>query len=182
MKKIFSLIFLWFFLVWCFSNTDSDGLVFYNDNENFSLKIPENWEVIENTTWVLPKPRSWEIEFAVKSKIEKEGFLNNLVVLSENLKSEISASSFVKSTTINSENDYFEYEKIEDKNFVFENGDSTNIVIFNARYDEKTPKLKFIQTANICKNRAFLITLAISSSVEDTSRYEKMLSSFSCKE
>lgn len=181
MKKIFTIIFLVFFLNSCFWNSGNDWLINHSE-ENFSIKIPNNWEIITEKEKVLPKPKSWEIEFAIKSKNEKDWFFNNLTILSEKQKSEVSASDYIDVNIKNPENNYFEYEEIEAKKFKFENGDSSKIVIFDARYNDKTPKLKFLQTANFCKDeKMYFLTLAISKDIKDTSRYENILSSFSCK-
>jgi hypothetical protein len=54
---------------------------------------------------------------------------------------------------------------------------------FEAKYSTKTPRLKFLQTAYVCQpKKAFFFTIAIPTSIKDTSKYEKLIASFSCKD
>lgn len=180
MKKIFISIFLSLFLVSCFSSEKQDWLIAYS-SENFSLRIPDNWEIIDNKDKSLPTPRSWNIEFVIRSKNEKNWFSNNMIILSEDKKFETTASEYINSSSISYEKDYFEYEKIDEKNINFINWNSSKILVFEARYNDHTPKIKFLQTADICNNKIFYITLAIENNISDVSRYEYMLSNFNCK-
>ena len=108
--------------------------------------------------------------------------INNLLVLSEKLLIDSSASEYITSANLNSENEYFEYKKIEEKDLTFTDSSKSKIFIFEARYNNSTKKLKFLQTANICKDRkAFFITLAIPSTITDYKKYEYILSTFNCK-
>lgn len=181
MKKIFIIFFSLLALSSCFFNSNKDWLTSY-DSDKFSMRIPNNWEIIQNKDRILPKPRSGSIELAVTAKEEKNGFSNNLLVLSEDLKVEISPWEYVDSTSINSEKNYFEYSKIENKDITFADWQKSKVNIFEARYNNQTPKLKFLQTADICeKNKAYYLTLAIPKNITDTTKYEYMLSTFSCK-
>lgn len=183
MKKILVII-LWSFLItWCFWATKDDWLIDYDKSQYFSMRIPNNWEIIENKDWILPKPRSWNIELAVSAKDDNKWFfLNNLLILSEDLKTEISASDYIESATLKNDENYFEFKKISEKEINFSDWNKSSISIFEARYNDRTPKIKFLQTANICKNNKwFFLTIAIPTSVENTSKYEYMLSTFWCK-
>ena len=112
MKKIFfTFLFLIFTLSSCFWG-EWDWLNLYDKAKDFSIRVPKDWEIIQNKDWILPKPRSWDIELAVSSKTEKDNFFNNLLVLSEKLLIDSSASEYITSANLNSENEYFEKKKI----------------------------------------------------------------------
>jgi hypothetical protein len=65
---------------------------------------------------------------------------------------------------------------------LFTDDEASVLYIFEAKYNQDTPSLKFLQTAYVCgQNKAFLLTIAVSKSVRDLSRYEQLLSSFNCK-
>ncbi len=81
------------------------------------------------------------------------------------------------------EQDYKEYEKIEEKDMIF--ADTTDIgklYVFKAKYNVNTPKLTFLQTARICKgNLGFFLTIALPANITDTAKYEEILKTFACK-
>jgi hypothetical protein len=80
------------------------------------------------------------------------------------------------------ETDYLDYKKLESKEFTFADEEKSMLYIFEAKYNLDTPKLKFLQTAHICnQNKAFFLTLALPTTVIDTSKYELLLSTFACK-
>lgn len=180
MKKVFIVLFLILTLSSCFSE-EKDWLTNYETN-NFSLKVPNNWEIIENKEWIIPTPRTGKIEFVVRSKNESNWFLNNLVILSEDNKEDLDSLYFSNLLNNNSKKDYFEYKKISEKEFHLKNWKKSKIIIFDARYNDETPKIKFLQTAISCSNKkVYSITLAIDKQIENILKYENILSSFNCK-
>ena len=188
MKKIAFLI-LALFLFSCSDSkwettkttSTNNWLKIYESGENFSIKTPENWQILENPENSLPKPNNWEVEFAVTSKTDKSGFYNNLIILSENLNLDISASDYLTSAILNLWNDFYDFSEIANSDFTFESWNISKLTIFEARYDQKTPKLKYLQTAEICDNKAYLITLAIAHNTENIEKYNPLLASFKCK-
>lgn len=179
MKKIFVIFFLIFWLLSC---GESDDWLINFSWENFSLRIPNNWEIIDNKDNSIPLPSTWKVEFAIRTKTESNWFLNNLIILSEEQKNKISAEEYVSSSNLVSEKDFFEYKKIEEKEISFKDWNSSKLIIFEARYNNQTPKVNFLQTANICSDgKAYHLTLALEKTISDFSRYEYMLSNFNCK-
>ena len=78
--------------------------------------------------------------------------------------------------------DYLDYTKIASKDFKFTDEEISTLYIFDAKYNLDTPKLKFLQTAHICnQTKAYFLTLAIPTTIKDTSKYEYLLSTFNCK-
>jgi len=188
MFKNFSIIiFFVLFLSSCFWGDDSiisssqDGLILA-ETPTMSMEIPSNWEIIKNKDWVLPKAKDWKIEFAVTSQKVTDGFANNILVLSTDLKKTTTSKDFSMLNNVWANTEYLGYTEIESKEFDFLDEEKSILYIFEAKYNIDTPKLKFLQTAHLCtQKKAFFMTLAIPSSVKDTSKYEYLLSTFKCK-
>ena len=184
-KKAFTLFLSIFLLSSCFgwdnTTTTTSGLV-KTETENISIEIPENWEIIENKEWILPKAKDWEIELAVTSTTILNGFANNLLILSDDLNSFTTSKDFSMLNNIWAQTDYLDYTALESKQFTFNDEEETVLYIFEAKYNLDTPKLKFLQTAHICdQTKAYFITIAIPTTVTDTSKYEEWLRTFECK-
>lgn len=183
-KKYLLFLFVLFFLFSCSNDSTSLDTSWLEKLElsDFSLEIPSNWEVISDKEDILPKAKTGKIELAVNSTKFVNWFTNNILVLSDNLNKIVSSKDYSILNNIWAERDYLDYTLLDTKEFIFSDNDVSNIYIFEAKYNLDTPKLKFIQTAHICNtNKAFLLTLAISPNVKDTSKYEYLLSTFACK-
>ena len=185
LKKIFLFTFIIFALTSCFGWDNESwtvsGLSTYN-YELFSIDVPSSWEVIKDKEKILPKPKSWDISMAVTSKKLTDGFAHNLLILSSNLKNATSSRDFSILNNIWAQKDYLNYRKIDSKEFTFSSWEKSMIYIFEAKYNIDTPKLKFLQTAYVCDDtKAHFFTVALSSQVRDTSKYEAFLKTFTCK-
>jgi hypothetical protein len=184
-KKYFLfLIFIsFYFLNSCSFGSTTDNwnwLIEYSWN-GFTFSIPSNWNIITDVNNILPKPNHWNIELAITSKEEKLGFSNNLLVLSSDLTKTISSKDFSLWNTVWSENDYIEYKKLETKDFNFDDKEAGYLHIFEWKYNSNTPRLKFLQTSHVCDKKVYSITIALSVDNIDTTKYEKILNTFSCK-
>lgn len=182
LKKIFAISIL-FLLFSCSEEPiiSSSGLI-KTETETLSIDIPSNWSVIENIDEILPKAKNWKIELAVTSENTENGFANNLLILSDELNSFVTSKDYSMLNNVWAETDYLDYKKIESKDFKFIDEEESIIYIFEAKYNLDTPKLKFIQTAHICnQNKWFFFTIAIPTTIVDTSKYEYLLSTFTCK-
>ena len=182
-KKITVLSFLFFFLISCGSEiTISDSGLVKTETENLSIDIPSNWNVIENVDEILPKPKDAHIELAVTSQNIESGFANNLLILSDDLKTFVSSKDYSMLNNVWASSDYIDYNKLSSKDFTFLDEEVSTLYVFEARYNLDTPKLKFLQTAHICnQNKWFFLTIAIPTTISDTSKYEYLLSTFACK-
>ena len=193
-KKILLLVLL-FLITSCWSSTTDEKNSLTDKNtttknssklryypwKDFSIKIPKAWNVITNNKKIIPNPKNGKVELAVTSTSTKNGFSNNLIILSQNLEEEMTSKNYSVINNIWAKNEYINYYEIKNKNFSFLNGKKSKIFIFKAKYAVSTPLLQFIQTAYVCKNKAFLITLAIPTKIKDTLRYEDMIRTFKCK-
>lgn len=182
-KNVFILIFISLLLVSCWSSsTDESTWLIKTETKDISISIPSNWNIIKDVDNILPKAKSWGIELAVTSKNSVNGFSNNLLILSDDLKKFTTSKDFSMLNNIWAQTDYLDYTKINSKDFKFLDEENSELYIFEAKYNLDTPKLKFLQTAHICNtNKAYFITLAIPTTISDTSKYEYLLSTFTCK-
>lgn len=178
MKKIIFLSLIATFIASCWTSTD-DTLTTKYDWTWFSMNIPKSWVKVEQSG--LPSTKNWKIELALTSSEINAWFANNLVILSEDIvnkttSSKYSIANYVRTTwSVNS------YTKLSETNYTFADKDETIIYTFEAKYSNETPKRKFIQTAKICWNKAYLMTIWINLDNNATSKYEDLFKSFECK-
>lgn len=167
----------------CSSDTNDEvvsGLTTYS-GESFHMNIPSNWNIITKESNILPNPRNSQIELAVSSPELKYGFSNNLLILSQTLDKNISSVDFSILNNVGSSREYVEYVKLESKNIDFVDGEKSNIYVFEAKYNTQTPKFKYLQVGRVCKNKWFLITMALSTDVKNSSLHEEVIKTFECK-
>ncbi len=149
---------------------------------DFSMKIPAAWNIITNDKNSVPSPKNGKLELAITSSQTKGGFANNLIILSQKLDSFTTSKEYSLINNVWAQNEYLNYSKISWKDFIFNDWEKSKVYVFKAKYAATTPELTFIQTAHICgQKKAFFLTIALSTDIKDTSKYEKMLSSFTCK-
>lgn len=187
MKKIFLLLVLVVFLSSCGSSDEGNdekvtGLIQFVWN-SFEMSLPSNWNILSGTgNTILPKPKNGDIVLAASSNELKYGFSNNILVLSQDIQKPVTSWDFSILNNVWSTKEYLEYIKLESKSIEFADKDSSNLYIFEAKYNEKTPKLKFLQVGKICNySHAYLLTVALSTDIKDTSKYEEVIKTFQCK-
>jgi len=183
-KKLLIILFITFFLTSCGDETEiiAPSWLEKLETEILSIEIPSNWKILEDTENILPKIKQGKIELAVASENIVNGFSNNLLILSDKLDSFTTSKDFSMLNNIWASADYLDYKKLESKEFIFNDEEVSILYIFEAKYNLDTPKLKFLQTAHICnQTQAFFITLAIPTSIQDTSKYQSFMKTFKCK-
>ncbi|NUJ97639.1 hypothetical protein HGA92_02515 [Candidatus Gracilibacteria bacterium] len=182
MKKIiFVLVFLIFLSSCGTKTTTSTSLVKY-EGEGFSLSIPTNWVDLTQDKTALPKPSSGDIALALASSEFQNGFSNNLLILKDELNYETSSKEFSTLNNIGATEQYSEYEEVEKKEITFADKDNSILYIFDARYNDRTPKLRFLQSAHICDGKkSFFLTIALPMNITEASRYEDIIKSFKCE-
>ena len=183
-KKLLIIIFVVFFITSCGDDTEviTSSWLETLETEKLSIEIPSNWKILENTEDILPKIKQGKIELAVASEDIVNGFSNNLLILSDDLDSFTTSKDFSMLNNVWASADYLDYTKLESKEFIFTDEEVSIIYIFEAKYNLDTPKLKFLQTAHVCNQTdAFFLTLALPTSIQDTSKYESFLKTFKCK-
>jgi len=184
-KKIIILLFFSLSLTSCGDSTDKvvesgETVQSIFENIEFSISIPSTWEVIKNTSEILPQPSNWDIVFDAVSTTISDDFYRNILVLKQESTDTLSSLDFIIWNYIGSKKEYFYIKDLAEKNVLI-NDVKTKIYSFEAKYSEDTPILKFLQTWIICDKTWFLITIALEKSNLNMERYEWLLGTFKCK-
>jgi len=190
-KKIFILFLTSFLLFSCWETTtksvseENKSWLILHEQEWFTLFVPSNWYSL---TWSLlerlPTPAIGDISFALSSKDSVGGFSNNLIILSQDLPPEGMSSydySVFNNPSIKKNFSYFKNIKEKDIKFINLDWVSSKLYIYEAKYSKQTPSLNFLQTAVVCKNKWYLITIWLSKENISFIKYENILKTFSCK-
>lgn len=182
-KKILIICTSIFFLTSCGGDevvTEISGLD-KHQADNFSVSIPSNWEIMTNKENILPEPSEGKIELSAQAPEPKGGFTNNILILSDDLKTFTNSAEYSMANNVWAKRGYTDYLQLDNKEFNFTDGTVSQLYTFEAKYNLETPKLKFLQTAYVCNpNKGYFLTIAISPSIKKTEKYETLLSTFSC--
>lgn len=181
MKKLLSSLFLLAFLTSCSGSSDNVNLTKF-EGKGFSLQVPKAWTAVEEKS--LPKPKNGTIVAALTSADISNGFANNLLVLKDTLQNtNDTGMTSRKYSVVNAaltNGNYKEYAKLSDSTIKFSDNDEGLVTTFEAKYNNDTPKQKFLQAAKICGKDVYLMTIALAYSTSDTAKYQDILSSFEC--
>lgn len=135
---------------------DTSGLSAYK-GLGFSLNIPASWEKVDSAT--VTAPINGKIELALRSLVSKRGFMNNLIILSDDLQADVSASEYVQQSMLWASREYATLTFESQEQIVFDDKASSRLEIFRAKYNEVTEERLFFQTARICNKKVYLMTL-----------------------
>jgi len=189
MKKIFIFLVSLLLLSSCFSTSDSNKEEKLNKKTwleiystwAFSVAVPSAWEKFSKNDKIIPKPIFWDIVLASVSKEEKLWFYNNFVVISQKLWVDLDSLQYSIINNALSAKDYLDYEQIKQEDIKFLDWDKSKLYVFKARYNNKSPKAIFIQTWKVCWETWYFLTIWLNQSVWDTTKYEKIIKTFTCK-
>lgn len=159
---------------------EATGLTEY-EGTAFVMQVPAAWEAVD--TALLSQPIRWNLELAMRSRVNKHGFLNNLTILSETLAVNASSGEYARQSMLWAAREYL-FMTIESEEAIrFEDGSTSTLGIFRAQYNETTDERLFFQTAKVCWDTVHLLTLGLSSDTEPASydQYRKILASFECR-
>ena len=158
--------------------TSSDGNTVLVDSRTFSVRVPKTWTAASSSS--LPTPKKGIIEVAYISSEVKYGFSNNFIVMSNTLDTPMTSKKYSELNQLQTTRNYLEYSKLTDEDMTFTDGETTRIYTFEARYNETSPRMRFIQTARVCSGRVYLMHLALSLD-KDPMIYVPLLQTFACK-
>jgi len=118
---------------------------------------------------------------AVSSPDARNGFSNNFVILKEVKDTNLNSKEFSQVTHTSSEDDYYSYDKTSSKILIFSDEEESMLYTFKAKYNKNTPTLHFLQTARICVDETYVLTIALHEDTTGLERYEGILKTFQCK-
>ncbi|HRI36619.1 MAG TPA: hypothetical protein PK765_06225 [bacterium] len=161
------------------SSTESADTV-VRAGTGYSVSVPSAWTEVPAKN--LPTIPRGTIELAMNSREISGGFANNLTILSESLDRDTTSREYAITNNTLSTAEYIEYQKLSETEIAFVDEDTSLLYEFEARYNTTTPKIRFFQTAKICGQKAYLITVGVSLDTEGSTRYEELVKSFECRE
>ena len=179
MKKLSLLLTLTLTLSWCFWNSDQSqsGLIL-QDRGDFSILMPENWSEI--TAADIPTPKSGEVALAYSSSSERQWYLNNVIILKTPSTPGESQASLMKSSLRSLQTTTVNFSLIEEKTVAFADEQSGSILTYRAKYNDATPEVIYIQTARVCGENNYHLTLSLAEQLDSYDRYEYILQTFRC--
>lgn len=144
------------------------------------MKIPASWEVVDPTT--ITTPINGQVELALRSLVNKRGFMNNLIILSDDLQAEVAASEYVAQSMLWAAREYMTLTLENSEQITFDDAASSRLEIFHAKYNEVTEERLFFQTARVCGKKVYLMTLGLENdtAADKYPQYTAMLASFTC--
>lgn len=100
--------------------------------------------------------------------------------MKDNLNGIITSAKYAELNNAQTIRNYLEYSRIQNDLIIFSDSDESRVIVFEAKYNTSTPKLKFIQTAKVCGTSVYLIhfSLALDKSPD---AYIALAKTFSCK-
>ena len=160
------------------TETTSEGNTALIDAKTFSVRVPKTWTPAASSS--LPTPKKGIIEIAYVSPEMKYGFSNNFIVMSSTLDAPMTSKKYSQLNQLQTTRNYLEYSKLTDEDMTFTDSEVTRVYTFEARYNETSPRMRFVQTARVCSGTVYLMHLALSLD-KDPTIYIPLLQTFVCK-
>lgn len=125
----------------------------------FSMQVPAIWTT--NTGVLLGNPKIGSLELALISPEVRYGFSNNLIIIRDTLNGIITSARYAELNAAQTKWNYLEYVRIKNDPILYSDSDESRVIVFEAKYNPSTPKLKFIQTTKVCGTSVYMIHFAI---------------------
>lgn len=107
----------------------------------------------------LSAPVSGRIELAVRSQVNNRGFMNNLIILSDAIVSEVTSSEYARQSMNIANQQYLSVNVVREDALTFVDDGASRVSLFHAKYNEVTEERFFMQTARVCGTTVYLLTL-----------------------
>jgi len=146
----------------------------------YTIKLPASWEQVDITK--VSAPIRWKFELAMRSMVNKRWFMNNIIILSDTLMTEASSGEYARQSMMWASREYLSTTVVADEAIKFDDGTTSQLGIFRAKYNEITEEHLFFQTAKVCRKTVYLITIGLSNDTDPTTydQYRNILASFTC--
>ncbi len=177
MNKIIILATL-FLLTSCGAATDTTLSTIPFTGEGFSIDIPKTWMIIDQAA--LPTTKNGSIVLALTSTEIVSGYSNNMSIMKEKLTETMTSKKYSVVNYALTTGEYKEFVKLDEKVITFGDADTSNLYVFEAKYNVNTPKQKFVQTSKVCGDTVYLMTFGLGLSTGATTKYEDLIKTFSC--
>jgi len=183
-KKLTLLVLVCFLLAscgWDDSTTPSqESWLLKVFGSGFEVFVPAAWR--EVTKEELNSPASGTFEMAYRSEIPRQGFYNNLVVISEDWIQDMSSLQFVDGVVVRDARQYSSFASIEKDLIRLADEQDTIVHTFRARYNAITWEYIYLQSGMVCDGKGYILTIGLhtDTSQEDISRYKSIIQSLTC--
>jgi hypothetical protein len=183
MKSYISIFLLmsFLFLTGCFwgnSESSEQGLVEYKE-EKFSLQLPASWQMVPESR--LPEPNSGKLALAYESPTQRDGYINNIIVLEIPALENESSQSLMANMKIGLSSSLASYKLLSESPLTFADGDTGSVLTYEGKYSRSTPKAVYIQSAKVCDDTQYFLTLSLTQQLESYDRYAQILETFGCE-
>lgn len=121
------------------------------------MSTPKTWIAVDKSA--LPSTQNGTITLALTSTDIVSGYSNNMSILKEKLTEAMTSKKYSVVNYALTTGAYNDFVKLEEKVITFGDKDESNLYIFEAKYNTNTPKQKFLQTAKVCGDTVYLITI-----------------------
>lgn len=179
-KNILFLLFSLFLASCGQSNSQISGLSMKEfTGSGFTLQIPEKWTTSDNAG-DLPAPANGKIVLTSVSPDKKYNFSSNILVIEDTPGYLGTSTQYSEQNNLRTQNKYLEYQQIEKSDILFGDSDASKYFVFQAKYNNQTQKLKFVQTAKFCGPRIYLLHASMALDA-DAKTFVDIFRTFSCK-
>ena len=167
---------------WITPDVDTEWLTI-TDSEHFSIYTPSAWIDLTWDKEILPEIDWANIELVRSSNNAVSWYANNIVILWSELQTKRNSVDYTLLNFLQSARKYENITTLKSWNFVFNDWEQSSINISEIKYNSQTPAYKIIQTWRVCKeNKAFFLTIGVNLDITDTTKYEDVLKTFTCKD
>ena len=155
----------------------SENTIIY-DSEKVSILLPKSWTGVKLTD--IPSPRVGSIIAAYKSTDVKYGFSNNIIIMQDRLSNLMTSAKYSELNNLQTTRNYLEYTKLREEIITFTDAETSRLYVFEARYNETTPRMKYIQLARVCGSDVYLLHVSLTLD-KSPDNYIELLRTFRCK-
>lgn len=189
MKKFYNSILIFTLLLsfsGCFSFEDDknnlldEGFISYK-TENFSINIPEKWEVITKNEFTSDIPEETIAVF--RNNVKNETFTANINIVAKSIQEEINSLEFAKMVINRQSSGLIGYEESKKESFNIKVNNKEEETFLNKFEAKKTPNdinIKYVQVYAVKDNIGYIVTGAVSTKESESilQIVEKIVKSF----
>lgn len=143
-----------------------------------SMSVPKTWA--QTQTGSLPSPHHGVIVTAYTSPEVKYGFANNLLIMQDTLTNIVTSVKYSELNHLQTTKNYLEYTKLQELPLTFADDETSKVYVFEAKYNQTTPRMKFIQTARVCGTSVYILHFSLSLE-KSPANYIDLMKTFICK-